>query len=182
MTKITYPTDISLKEIPPEGRDFYYTNETGELSQGLKDLIQSNPYQVELHLRPLGNAFEITGKIRTQMDLLCSRCGREIQHPISDDFRELIMVEDERPRGGHAGHTGGHLLSEGPYCNFIPSPYLNVIDFIHEHVAASEPYIIECRRGDCEAEMRKAQLGAMAPADFDENTNPFAALKNLKVP
>lgn len=181
MQKITYPTGVSLKELPPEGREFIYSQETGELSQGLKDLIQNNPYNVEIHLRPIGNAFEITGKIRTKMDLACSRCGREMQLPIEDDFRELIMVEHERPRGGHSGHAGSHLVSDGPYCNFVPTPYVDLVDFIHEHVAASEPYIVECSDKDCETAMRKAQMGAEAPADFDEKTNPFATLKNLKV-
>jgi uncharacterized metal-binding protein YceD (DUF177 family) len=179
--KIINPTGVSLQELQPEGRDFFYTNLTGELTEGLKDIINNNPYSVSIHLRPLGNAFEITGKIETSMNLTCSRCGRDASLPIHDDFRELILVEVDRPRGSQSGHVGAHLTGDGPYCNYVSSDYFDLVNFVHEHVAASEPYIVECGKKDCEEAMHKAQLGSQAPASFDENTNPFAALKNVKL-
>lgn len=181
MQKMTTPTGISLAEITEEGREFAYSSSTGELTESLKDLIANNPYQVNLQLRSLGNAYEITGKIDTKMNLSCSRCGRDTEFPIQNNFKELILVEDNRPRNTHSGHVGAHLTSDGPFCNYVTSEYFDLENFVHEHIAASEPYIVECGLPDCEEAMRKAQLGAQAPADFEEAANPFAALKNVKL-
>jgi uncharacterized protein len=181
MQKIITPTGVSLGELTEEGRDFLYTQATGELNEGLKDLIDKNPYSVKIHVRPIGNAFEITGKIETNMNLDCSRCGGDIKFPINNDFRELILVEDDRPRNSHSGHVGSHLTSDGPYCNYVSTEYFDLQNFVHEHIAASEPYIVECGAADCEETIKKAQLAAGTPANFDEGTNPFAALKNVKL-
>ncbi len=180
MQKIIYPTNIMLKELPFEGRDYHYSHESKELSPVLKELIQKNDYKVDLHLRPLGNAFEIAGTIKTKIDLPCSRCGRDTEFPVDDNFREMILVEDQKPRGGHSGHVGSDLVSDGPYCNYISSYHFDIAAFVHEHVAASEPYIVECGRKDCAETVIKAQLNTMAPEHLDEKTNPFAVLKKLK--
>lgn len=178
-----YPTHISLKNLPTEGESLTYSEKTGELTEKLEDLIENQPYKVDLSLRPLGNAYEITGKIETSLNTLCSRCGRDMIYPIEDQFTELIIIESERSRGGHSGHTG-LKLDEGPFCNHFSSPDLDIGEFIHEHMVSSEPYILECKRSDCEDIVKNAsQRGQketpseVAPA----GKSPFSALKDLKV-
>lgn len=177
MKKPIYPTYINLRELNPEGESFIYNRDSGELNQCLKDLIQTHPYNVELHLRPMGNAFEITGKILTKMSLLCSRCGRDMDTPIEDQFQELILVMDERPRAGHSGHTGSH--EDGPFCNYVTSYQMSLADFVREHIAAAEPFTPHCDRSDCEDYFRNLQA-TVEPAGFS-GKNPFEVLKNLPI-
>lgn len=177
--KITYPTSVNLKELEDGDETFHFSRESGELNSALQDLVKNHAYDVELHLRPMGNAFEISGHISTQMDLICARCGRDMIEPIKDDFNELIVVMKEKPRAGHSGHTGGEL-SDGPFCNYLTSYQFNLADFIHEHIAAVEPHTPHCSRSDCETHLKQLQetLGLAAE---DQPTSPFEVLKNLSV-
>lgn len=174
----TYPISVLLSSLNENGEKYSYSQTTGELTATLKDLISNDPYAVTVEIRPLGNAFEISGLVDTQLRLNCSHCGRDTTYKVNNEFRELILVEDERPRGGHTGHSGGDLVNDGPYCNYVNSYNFNIADFIHEQIASQEPYIVECGLNDCETVMKAAQLSASAAENAD--FSPFSVLKNLK--
>ena len=177
MKKYTYPTKIELKELPIEGRDFHYNRDSGELNSGLEDLIGKNTYEAHLHLQPTGNIYSITGNIQTRLQTQCSRCGRDMKHPVQNTFSELIIVEKPRPRNSESSH----FISEDAsiYCNYIHSTSFNIEEFIHEHIASSEPYVVECLRNDCEKQVLEAQKKVKAPSEIAKE-NPFAVLKNFK--
>jgi uncharacterized metal-binding protein YceD (DUF177 family) len=174
----TYPTSVMLPSLQESGETYKYTNATGELTKSLEDLIGSSPYSVNIVLKPMGNAFEISGDIKTEMMTSCAHCGRDMAYEVNDDFREIILIEEERGRGGHTGHAGADLVSDGPFCNYVQSPQFSIADFVHEHIAAEEPYIAECGKSDCEKVMKSAQLKSGDPESTD--TNPFSVLKSLK--
>ncbi|MEK6554368.1 MAG: YceD family protein [Bdellovibrionota bacterium] len=178
MKQTAYPTKVMLTSLQETGEIYKYTNQTGELTKALADLIGDAPYNVEIQLMPAGNAFLISGKIKTEMKLICSHCGRDAVHEVNDDFKEIILIEDDRGRGGHTGHVGSDLVSDGPYCNYVQSASFDIADFVHEHIAAEEPYIVECGQPDCERVMKAAELRAGDPTSTD--ANPFSVLKNLK--
>src|SRR5437868_2798627 len=135
MRPTVYPTFVNLKDLADEGESFVFSRQTAELNSKLKDVVAQHDYQVALTITSMGNAFEITGKIDTEMDVVCARCGRDMVHPIHDNFSELIVVMDERPRAGHSGHTGMQL-DEGPYCNYSTTYQFDLGEFVHEHIAA----------------------------------------------
>lgn len=180
MKKSSFPTSVTLKDLPPEGCTYSYTSQSGELNETLEDLVGDLPYDVQIELRPIGNAFEISGKINTKMHLDCSRCGREMDYPIVDDFRELILVEDPRPRGEQGSHTASHLVNDGPYCNYVTSQHFDIANFVHEHVAANEPYIAQCDKPDCEAWMEKANVIPAREGLTPTKESPFAVLKDFR--
>jgi uncharacterized metal-binding protein YceD (DUF177 family) len=169
-----YRTSVNLKEIGLEGESFHYTRKAGELNKRLADLIGNHDYSVNLTIRPMGNVFEISGDISTQMDLLCARCGRDAKEKIGEKFNEIILVLDERPRAGHSGHTG--TTDEGPFCNYVTSYTFDLAEFVHEHIAAAEPYKPLCSEPDCEEVYKKAQILDTSP---EIENNPFAVLKEL---
>lgn len=173
-----YPTTVDLKNLPDDGENFEFSRQTGELNETLKDLVPHADYNVDLNVKPMGNVFEISGKIDTELELSCSRCGREMNYPVHDQFQELIVVTKEKPRAGHSGHTGSEL-NDGPYCNYLTHYSLDLGEFIHEHIASSEPYTPHCKRLDCESFLQQAQVEVAVIND--EESNPFAALKNLSV-
>jgi len=172
-----YPTRVNLKELPDDGEDFLFSRSTGELNATLRDLIQDHDYHASIQLRPMGNAYEILGSITATMDLLCARCGRDMSLPINDNFQELIVVMAQKPKGGHSGHTG---TQDGPFCVYLDSYRFNLAEFIHEHIAASEPYTPLCGRTDCEEHFSKHQSSETDPQILAP-APPFAALKDLKL-
>ena len=174
-----YPTTVNLKELKPEGETFIYNQSTGELNKRLNDLVQNRDYDVEVQLLPMGNAFEISGKIRTSLDLLCSQCGRDMTSPVDEKFNELIVVMSERPRAGHSGHTGTLTEGSGPFCNYLSSYSLDLGDYIHELIAAAEPFAPQCLRADCENHLNNLKM-SLSPQS-QTSPNPFEILKNIQV-
>ena len=66
---------IRLAEIPVEGRKFSFNRQTGELNSALTDIIEEAPYRVELLIRPLGNAYEMEGRVVTSLKEECALSG-----------------------------------------------------------------------------------------------------------
>jgi uncharacterized metal-binding protein YceD (DUF177 family) len=173
-----YRTTVNLKELSPDGESVHYSKASGELKAKLADLVGSHDYTVDITLNPMGNVFAISGQITTKLDVQCARCGRELTTPIAANFNEIIIVLNERPRAGHSGHTGSS--EEGPFCNYVTSHTVDLAEFVHEHIAAAEPYRALCDRSDCETVYEKAQVtGSLRSADMNAEANPFAVLKEL---
>jgi uncharacterized protein len=172
MKKTTYPTFINLKDLQSrhltEGEEFLYSRATGELNATLEDVIGKNDYIAKLRVQAIGNVFEISGDIKTQLEVPCARCGRDMKYPVNDKFHELIVVLEERPRAGHSGHTSGQL-GEGPFCNYTSSHHFDLAEFVHEHIVAAEPYTPHCGADDCET-----YVSEPVP-----ERSPFEVLKNL---
>ena len=150
---IENPIEITLSEIPDEGRDYKYSKDSNELTESLKDLIGDHDFKVSFHLAPMGNAFQINGQYSSKMDLVCSRCGRDVEHSMNESFNEILLVEEKKaPRKSQSQHEIQSLEDHGPFCNFLPSPHLKVDEYIHELLASNEPYQLYCDRSDCETE------------------------------
>lgn len=176
--KTLYPTKVNLKDMPDDGESFHFSKSTGELDKALKDLIGQYDYVVDLQLTPAGNAYQISGNIKTKADLLCARCGRDTTIDINDNFHEVIVVMKEKPRSGHSGHVGVNLI-DGPYCNYATGYEFNLSEFAHEHIAAAIPYAPYCKLEDCAEHFKKWQLALEEGFTDSTQNNPFSALKNI---
>lgn len=177
MKKYTYPTRIQLNELPEEGQSYHFDRDSGELNHILQDLVGENAYTVDIFIQPMGNVFQISGDLHTEVGTQCARCGRDMNHPVDENFSELIVVEKPRPRSS----TGSHSLSDGSslFCNHISDTSFSLGEFVHEQIAANEPYVVRCQREDCESYLESAQEHVRAPAELPKE-NPFAVLKNFK--
>lgn len=178
---------IRLAEIPEEGRQFTFTRESGELNSALKDLLPSVAYKVDLTIRPLGNAYEMEGKVVTSLNELCSLCGWDLTLPLNRTFREVLVEAEKTDRETHHvhGNQSVDFLSEGSSSTYKDGVF-DAGEFVHELVAISEPMYPSCGDPDCEhleeANAKRAELEAeFNKADLHEKTNPFAKLAGLKV-
>jgi uncharacterized protein len=145
------PTEIVLKDLPPEGRDFRFTRESGELNSKLEDLVGSNPYEVTFKILPMGNVYVVRGDIRTAMDLQCSLCGGDFKFKVNQPINELIVPQkplgkgDSQVRSNHA-----HELAEGgPDYILLEGEVFDAGEYIHEAVALAEP-IRPVGKPDCD--------------------------------
>jgi uncharacterized metal-binding protein YceD (DUF177 family) len=178
MRKVTYPIHVNLNEIPDEGRTFHYSNDSAELTDTLQDLVGSHPYRAEVRLKPIGNVYEISGDIDTQVTSACSRCGQDFDQDFKHHFHELIVIEKERPRRTRRGHVNhSENQDSGPFCNYRQDNNFNVAEFVHEQIASHEAYATACGKPSCEELLKKYQP---TQEETLKGESPFAVLKNLK--
>lgn len=191
MKSRTLPTEITLKDIPAEGREYDYNRESGELNAALHDLVGENPYKVHLKITPMGNAFDLHGSVETALNLPCATCGTEFQYPVNQKLHELMVVE--KPLGKNEQHSRANhaheLESSGPDCLMLDSEVLRVKDYLHEVIALAEPIRPLCSPSADEDRCSQAQemperdwlsFGAEKPGQ-GIRTNPFEILQKVKL-
>lgn len=176
---------IRLAEIPVEGRKFSFNRQTGELNSALTDIIEEAPYRVEFLIRPLGNAYEMEGRVVTSLKEVCSLCGWDLSLPLNKDFREILIDEPAAGRDTHHVHgkQSVDFLTDGPSATPIRDGLFDAAEFVHEFVALAEPLYPSCGDPDCEHLEEAKQKQAELAAEFekaDENTSPFASLEKIK--
>ncbi|MCB0411392.1 MAG: DUF177 domain-containing protein [Bdellovibrionales bacterium] len=90
---ILNPTTIALNELPPEGRHFVFSQESGELNTVLSDVVGNNPYHIEFTVRPTGNIFILEGTAVATSEVLCARCGEDLKHNLEEKVSEVLIIE-----------------------------------------------------------------------------------------
>ncbi|MGE0764225.1 MAG: YceD family protein [Bdellovibrionales bacterium] len=181
------PTVIYLNELPQEGRRFVYTEQTGELTPTLKDLIGKNPYRVEIEVKPMGNVFSAEGSIQTGLDELCSLCAIEFIQPVKEKFNEILVIQTS-PHEGHQARVNhsSELNLDGPECTELESDSFSVGDYIHELVALSRP-IKPLGKSNCDNSCENYQEAVRKGWLTPENNkgfkpeNPFSKLAKVKL-
>ncbi|MEO0334769.1 MAG: DUF177 domain-containing protein [Pseudomonadota bacterium] len=184
------PTEIVLTEIPEEGRKLHYTSENGELDDVLRDVVGNHSYDIKLFVSPMGNAYSVTGTLKTRMDLVCSKCAMDFAHSVSEKVDEIFVIEDERPRTAKSARVNhsNELDFSGPECTELSSPVLKVGEYVREIIALSEPIRPlggpECETSESCPNLVEAKKGGWAPENFTTDSSeigPFAALKDFKL-
>lgn len=184
------PTIVHLNDLPEEGREYVYNQDSGELTSSISDLIGDNPYKIHIHIRPVGNAFELKGQLETQLDLACSRCALEFKYSVKTPLSELLLVVDELPRTGRQAQVNHvtELDSSAPDYVTLPSDSFDVADFVHEIIAISEPSQPlgkpDCD-DNCENLLELYRQGWLQPPGDQKpeptTNSPFAGLKDIKL-
>jgi uncharacterized protein len=186
------PTEIILKDLPPDGRDFRFTNESGELNSKLEDLLGKNPYEATFKIMPMGNTFEMRGEIKTAMDLQCSLCGGDFKYKVNQPIYELIVPQkplekgDSQVRSNHAHE----LRIDGPDYILLESEVFDAGEYVHEAVALAEP-LRPLGKPDCDPNCDEAKPIVDRPwlsyGNKDDKpgegirANPFQVLEKLKL-
>jgi len=177
---------INLNEIPADGRSYEFNRQTGELNEALSDLLDKNQYQVELYIKPMGNAFEMKGKIASRKQTLCSKCGFDIDLPLVQNVKEILIEEPKEYRKDQAVHGNGAVdfLADGPSVTHYRSPFFNVDDYVHEAFALAEPFYPECGVNDCknlkEVEDKLKELEISSAMKQKVGHPAFSVLQKLK--
>jgi uncharacterized protein len=184
------PLEIELHELPPDGREFTYDRQSGELNGVLKDLVGTNDYQVRFKLTPMGNTYDLRGEIQTQLDLQCSLCAIDFKFPVKSQLHELIVIQKplgKRDHQGRANHV--HELEEsGPDYIVLESGWFNAGEYIHEMVALAEP-IRPLGKPNCDENCEnlkdrvQREWLSFGPGKNDDLTkqNPFQVLEKIKL-
>lgn len=129
---------IELFRLPSQGQSFCFQSHNHPVYEKLSHLIDSNPYQVQLQLAPIGKySFEAKGSFDTHIDRPCARCGQSVHYPFKHNFYEVLQADEPAELS---------VDLDGPYCHFVPSGQLHLPEYLHELLASHEPYALYCRQ------------------------------------
>lgn len=183
----TNSVKIRLKEIPQEGRRYDFDRTSGELNAALNDLIASRSFEVDMFIKPVGNAYEMSGRVKTSLPETCSKCGWDFDLGVERSFREILMEDSEEHRKNQSVHGNqsvdflGNELSMTPVRGEVFDPG----EFVHEVIALAEPFYPLCGGDHCERlhevqEIQKKLESEFALAAAEREGHPaFAALQGL---
>ncbi len=184
------PLQISLNEIPNQGKTYQYTRESAELDKAFSDLIlpQQN-YSVEITIKPMGNVFEMRGSLKTQMQIPCALCGIDLPHQVDENLQEILVIEENLPRAGHEAKVNHvHELHEGPSAQMLETEIFDVAEYLHEMLALTVPIRktrgTECESGFClelEEYVKNGLLTLDTKSKGTATHNPFGVLQGLKL-
>src|SRR3982750_1289461 len=111
---------IRLGEIPEEGRNYTYDRTSGELNTQLEDLIGAHPYAIDMFIKPIGNAYEMRGSVKTVLSEVCSKCGEDFDLAVDRKFTEIIFQEEDEHRKSQGVHGNQSVNFLGEGASMIP--------------------------------------------------------------
>ena len=132
---------IDLHNLSNKGIDFSYSQDSTELTNKLKPLIGDNRYNIKAQIRKNGySSYIISGKIQTQLNLLCSRCAYEFKEPVNKEFEEKIFLQKRRTRIDKPVRNNhfSELMNREDF-TVIDSSTFDLGEFLHEMIAIEEP-------------------------------------------
>lgn len=176
---------IRLNEIPEEGRNYIFNRKTAELNTALQDLIQNNPYDVSIDIKPLNTKdFTVTGTVLTKTPEQCSRCAEDFDLIIDKKIREILIPNQEEDRTGKYAKTSTTLVTADSNETTVSVTEYSKLqfdlgEFMHEAIALEIPFNPFCPK--C------IKIKNDKPFIYDEKMgedvkpNPFQALKGIKL-
>lgn len=180
---------INLLEIPPEGQQFICNTKTGDLNESIRDLVGKADHQAEFFIRPMQpGTFELSGFIKTMLPEDCSRCGLDFDLAVHEKFQEILIPAQKLERTAKfakANHVSD-MAGSGPTVYEYKGNQFNAGEYFHELIGLAEPFnpAPACdAQGNCNLCQKnvKDQVFSFEEPGFEEPTNPFAALKNIKL-
>ena len=183
--------NIVLRELPADGRDFEFTRESGELNDILKDVVGQHPYAFSFRLTPVGNTFDLRGRLTATIERECAVCTTPFLQEIVRPLHEYILIEAPLEKRDHvtkANHA--HEWEEnGPDYTVLESDTFRVGDFAHEALALAEPTRPLCApelAGGCAhrdelPERTWLSYDVIDPGEATLRANPFQILEKVKL-
>lgn len=177
---------IRLNEIPSEGRSYVFNRESGELNSNLDDLIDSNAYDVDLFIKPIGNAYEMKGHVKTTLPEVCSKCGWDFELPMERGFHEILFEEQsDEHRKTHSvhGNQSVDFFAEGPSMTPVRGEVFDPGEFVHEVIALAEPFYPMCGEDKCVRIEEVRAIQSRLESEFqlaEEKTEGHPAFSVLK--
>lgn len=171
---------IRLNEIPEDGRSYIFNRNTGELNLALEDLIQNNPYDIDLFIQPMNSKdFNVTGKLFTHTPAQCSRCAEDFKLAVEKRINEILIPQQEDDRTGKYAKTSGAVDESSISVTEYDKLQFDLGEFLHEAVALEVPFNPKCDK----CAKNKSEQPFVYDEKMGEETkpNPFQALKGLKL-
>jgi len=196
---------IYLREISDQERIYNFTAKEGWLLSATekadevpfyKEWPEKNPRFIELTLISLktDGIYWIKGNIKTEIGLICSRCGDPFVFKCNPPFQHLYS-QDESLTGGGDAHSKGkesYQKSNSPdsmdeldqhsdqEVTFLEEEFIPIDPIVTEHLLISTPFQPKC---DVHGSEKKRCIPPLLPegVELPVKETPFSVLKSLKV-
>ncbi len=174
---------INLEELHNDGQDFAFTLEDSGLAESLKDLdIKS--LECNFNLMPAGDLYTLTGQIKFEPNLICSKCAFGFSKPITESMNELFYIKTDDLQKSDKRKKSDSITGNDIFCNELNSKYLIVSEWIREIVVSATPYSSTGKENcddTCDNYQKAVKEGLFTPeSEAKAANNPFAALEGLK--
>ncbi len=116
--------NLSIDEISSGQGDFNIVERSEKLVLG----NNFNPIAVKGHFVKQGRNIYINGFVKTDVDLICSRCGKKYKEHINGNFNFLFLPEDRR--NYKEGEKSDLFFYNAGYINFADQIRDTVLLFI----------------------------------------------------
>ena len=167
---------------------------------------RSRPTEVSFSLRRVDDLIHVSGKVKTQLYLLCSLCADAFQFPVQTQFHVLLtqtQIYGETPRESSRKNTyegaseGAGFEDEdddedaGPAMNMsasdfevsvVTEPLADLKEILNEQIILilpMQPKPPKTDSGDC-SKCGKSQISFQPEKQETLKENPFSVLKDLK--
>lgn len=186
---------LKLSEIPEEGREYIFNQNTGELNSDLADLIGASPFSVTVFIRPLNTKdFELKGQVQASTKEDCSICGDTFTFPANLNISEILIPSthrqneknDKSGKQARPNHVSD-LETDGPGVTEFSGEEFEIGQCVRQAIALNIPFNPKPpanKDGDCSVCLKSLTA---EPFSYDENMgniekkNPFAVLKGVKL-
>lgn len=172
---------INLDEIPESGLSLDVEDEgraLNELAGGNLDFSFLTPVKAHLEISKHGRSFFISGDIKTEIRLNCSRCTKEFDYPYEAPFSAYYE------RAGKGGERDSELKPADLDVNFIEGGELDTAELLLGQIALELPMQPLCTpecRGLCPRCGADLNLGDCGCGGETRTDSRFAKLKDFKV-
>ena len=132
---------VPLNKIPSGGLHFHFTPASKEWANRLQDLIGKNDYDISLSIKPLSsslNDFQVKGRIKTCLNLSCSRCAIDFKYKIDKKITERICIRTKPTQDKEEIHVA-FKIHEEEEVTILSQTTFNLSQFIRELIAIEEP-------------------------------------------
>ncbi len=108
--------------------------------KGRKDIIGAKPLIVELQAAPAGgNVVNVTGTLRGELDMSCSRCLKPLSHKVDIKFEESFKQSD---------HPEAESQDEDEETQIVAEDKVDLTPYIEEAFLLNLPFAALCKE-DC---------------------------------
>ena len=170
---------IHLNEISKDGESFSFSSRDQKMASALTDLLGNQKFNANVYIQPLGDAFDIVGKIETKLPLTCSFCAEEFLMDITANLREVAIVKTKAKIS-----FSGHHLEDADYRELTSFDY-DAAEFLHELVALNQPIQPRCSdkcKGLCPScGINRNNETCCCTEQKNDKPSAFSVLKNLKL-
>ncbi len=173
--------------------------ESADETQDLKR--KERPIGVHFSLRKVDDVVVLSGRVKTDLSLICSRCANPFQFKINPDFSGLLCKDpvmagvgyltDNKPAGqnkGYARHAHDSeadkqsALGKDLDITYLSDDYVDLSEVLTEHLRLQTPFQPLCRedcKGMCLQCGADLNIGRCACAKIAKS-NPFSVLKDFR--
>ncbi len=196
---------IHLRDIREEESEYLFTEKDPWILQTIEavDEIPSyRPASVKLHskskARPISVAMRImevdgviviSGNVKAQVELLCSRCASPFLYDLEPPFKALLSqdpilagAEETHATIGHQGSSASPF-AEDLDISHVKEDHINLADILAEQVALKMPFQPLCKadcKGVCPTCGSDLNQGRCACKKVESNT-PFSILRDYQL-